>query len=87
MSIYDDINEINKAYYLLNNADETGTMEVAAAAIEADEYDEEKLIAYSHSKSRGFYVKNRKLELDEERLLFLITFLIEICCKNVPICI
>ena len=68
-SIYDDIKEINKAYYLLNNADETGTMEAAADVIEADEYDEEKLIAYSHSNKRGFYVKNRKLELDEVRLL------------------
>ncbi len=68
-SIYDDIKEINKAFYLLNNADETGTMEAAAAALEEDLYDEEKLIAYSHSKPRGFYVKNRKLELDEVRLL------------------
>ena len=68
-SIYDDINEINKAYYLLNSADETETMENAAAALEADEYYEEKLIVYSHSSPRGFYVKNRKLELDEVRLL------------------
>ena len=32
-SIYDDTNEINKSYYLLNNADETETMEAAAAAL------------------------------------------------------
>lgn len=68
-SVCDDIKEINKAFYLLEHEDEINTMEEAEVAIEADEYDEEKLIAYSHSKPRGFYVRNRKLELDEVRLL------------------
>ena len=49
--------------------DEISTMEEASAVLEDDEYDEEKLIVYSHSKPRGFYVKQRKLELDEVRLL------------------
>ena len=68
-SICDDIKEINKAFYLLEHEDEIDNLDDAAAAIEDDEYDEEKLIAYSHSNPRGFYVKNRKLELDEVRLL------------------
>ena len=68
-SICDDIKEINKAFYLLEHEDDIDNLDDAAAAIEDDEYDEEKLIAYSHSNPRGFYVKNRKLELDEVRLL------------------
>ena len=68
-SICEDIKEINKAFYLLEHEDEIDNLDDAAAAIEDDEYDEEKLIAYRHTKERGFYVKNRKLELDEVRLL------------------
>jgi len=68
-SICEDIKEINKAFYLLEHEDEIDNLDDAAAAIEDDEYDEEKLIVYSHSKPRGFYVKQRKLELDEVRLL------------------
>ena len=68
-SICEDIKEINKAFYLLEHEDEISTMEEASAVLEDDVYDEEKLIVYSHSKPRGFYVKQRKLELDEVRLL------------------
>ena len=68
-SICDDIKEINKAFYLLEHEDEIDNLDDAAATIADDEYDEEKLIAYRHTKERGFYVKNRKLELDEIRLL------------------
>ena len=68
-SICEDIKEINKSFYLLAHEDEIKTLEEASAILEDDEYDEEKLIAYRHTKERGFYVKNRKLELDEIRLL------------------
>ena len=53
-SICEDIKEINKAFYLLEHEDEIDNLDDAAAAIEDDEYDEEKLIAYRHTKERGF---------------------------------
>lgn len=64
-SIYRDIDEINKALWMLDN--ETDIQE-AAKVIDADEDNLEKFIVYD-KKQKGFYVRQRKYEVDDIRLL------------------
>lgn len=67
-SIYSDIAEINKALYAM----EAGcTIEAAGKDLEKPEYAEEKVIAYKDlsRRERGFYVRRRKYELMDLRLL------------------
>ncbi len=65
-SIYRDIEEINKAAWLLEN--EGSTIQEAEATIKADEYDEEKLVIYD-KKRKGFYVRRRRYDYQQIRLL------------------
>lgn len=64
--IYKDIDEINKVLYLLENE---CTIQEAEEAIDDPEYgDDEKLIVYDSSR-KGFYVRHRKYDLIDMRLL------------------
>ncbi len=65
-SIYRDIEDINKLFYLLENED--ADMYEAEEEIEADENDEYKTIVYNKEK-KGFYVKRRLFDESEARLL------------------
>ena len=65
-SIYRDVADINKLFYLLENED--ADMEEAEEAIEEDEDDEEKTIVYNKHK-KGFYVKRRLNFENDVRLL------------------
>lgn len=65
-SIYRDIEEINKATWLLENED--STIQEAEEVIKADEYDEEKLVVYD-KKRKGFYVRQRRYDYQQIRLL------------------
>lgn len=64
-SIYKDIEEINKILWMEYYG---GTFAEAEAALCKDDTDEEKAIVYDKSR-KGFYVRQRKLELDDIRLL------------------
>ena len=64
-SIYKDIDEINEVNWMLEN---DADIFEAEAAIEDDEYDEEKLVVYDKNR-KGYYVKNRHFQLDDIRLL------------------
>lgn len=64
-SIYKDIEEINKILWMEYYG---GTFAEAEVALCEDDTDEEKAIVYDKSR-KGFYVKQRKLELDDIRLL------------------
>jgi len=64
-SIYRDIDEINKVLYMLENE---CTIDEAAAVIDSEDGEEEKAICYNR-KLKGFYVKQRKYELNDIRLL------------------
>lgn len=64
-SIYRDIEDINKvALAFLEDC----TIEEAEDMLEEDEYDELKIVVYD-KHSKGFYVKQRKFELEDIRLL------------------
>ena len=65
-SIYRDIDDINKLFYLLENED--ADMDEAEEEIEADEDDELKTIVYDKAK-KGFYVKRRLSFENDVRLL------------------
>lgn len=65
-SIYRDIEDINKLFYLLENED--ADMYEAEEEIEADEDDELKAIVYDKTK-KGFYVKQRLNFENDVRLL------------------
>ena len=68
--IYEDIKEINRANYLLEN--EHSTIEEAEEALAADKYDKLKLIVFDSSKgnsSRGFYYQPRRYNQEHIRLL------------------
>ena len=67
-SIYRDIDEINKALWLLENADDDATIFDAEEAIDTDEYDNEKFIIYD-KHLKGFRVVRRKYELSDIRLM------------------
>ena len=66
-SIYRDIEEINKALWLLENEDEADIF-AAEEAIETDENDSEKFIVYDRHL-KGFRVVRRKYELSDIRLM------------------
>ena len=90
-SIYKDIQEINKAVYMLENG--VNILD-AEELLKEDIYDEEKLIVYDKSR-KGFYVRNRSFDVNDIRLLaeciysskFLeksqSDFLVDIICNNV----
>lgn len=65
-SIYRDIEDVNKLFYLLENED--ADMYEAEEEIEADEYDDYKTIVYDKTK-KGFYVKRRLNFENDVRLL------------------
>ena len=65
-SIYRDIEDINKLFYLLEN--EEADMDEAEAEIEADEDDELKTIVYDKNR-KGFFVKRRLNFENDVRLL------------------
>ena len=67
-SIYRDIEEINKALWLLENANDDVTIFDAEEAIEDDENDAEKFIVYD-KHLKGFRVIRRKYELSDIRLM------------------
>ena len=67
-SIYRDIDEINKALWLLENADDDATIIDAEKAINTDDYDSEKFIVYD-KHLKGFRVVRRKYELSDIRLM------------------
>ena len=64
-SIYRDIEEINIVNLML---EENLSIDEAAAMIADDEDDELKCVVY-HKKEKGFYVQRRQFELDDIRLL------------------
>ena len=64
-SVYRDIQEINLAELILREECE---IDKARKMLEEDEDDDLKLIAYNKSK-KGFYVKNRRYELEDVRTL------------------
>lgn len=66
-SIYSDIEEINKALWLLENEDDADIF-AAEEAIETDENDSEKFIVYDRHL-KGFRVVRRKYELSDIRLM------------------
>ena len=66
-SIYRDIEEINKALWLLENEDDADIFAVEEA-IETDENDSEKFIVYDRHL-KGFRVVRRKYELSDIRLM------------------
>ena len=68
--IYEDIKEINRANYLLEN--EHSTIEEAEEALAADKYDKLKLIVFDSSKgnsNRGFYYKPLRYDQVHIRML------------------
>lgn len=67
-SIYRDIEEINKAFWLLENEDDDADIFAAEEAIETDENDSEKFIVYDRHL-KGFRVVRRKYELSDIRLM------------------
>ena len=67
-SIYRDIEEVNKALWLLENANDDVTIFDAEEAIEDDENDAEKFIVYD-KHLKGFRVVRRKYELSDIRLM------------------
>ena len=67
-SIYRDIEEINKALWLLENEDDDADIFAAEKAIETDENDSEKFIVYDRHL-KGFRVVRRKYELSDIRLM------------------
>ncbi|MBQ8359290.1 MAG: WYL domain-containing protein, partial [Oscillospiraceae bacterium] len=63
-SIYKDIEEINKATWMLENG---GTLQEAEEAIEDEK---ERLVVFDrHRKEKGFYVRQRRYDLTDIRLL------------------
>lgn len=66
-SIYRNIEEINKALWLLENEDDADIF-AAEEAIETDENDSEKFIVYDRHL-KGFRVVRRKYELSDIRLM------------------
>lgn len=72
-SIYRDIEDINKVMWLMENKqdDEDGIdIEAAEEALAADEDDAEKTIVYQkHAKDKGFYVRQRRYDPNDIRLL------------------
>lgn len=66
-SIYRDIDEINKALWLLENEDEADIFD-AEEAMETDDFDSEKFIVYD-KHLKGFRVVRRKYELSDIRLM------------------
>ena len=67
-SIYRDIEEINKALWLLENEDDDADIFTAEEAIETDKNDSEKFIVYDRHL-KGFRVVRRKYELSDIRLM------------------
>ena len=67
-SIYRDIEEINKALWLLENEDDDADIFAAEEAIETDKNDSEKFIVYDRHL-KGFRVVRRKYELSDIRLM------------------
>ncbi len=71
-SIYDDIKEINKILFLLDNADDYDSIEEVDELFEeadaAGELADYQTIVYD-KKRKGFYVQQRKYDLNDIRLL------------------
>lgn len=67
-SIYIDIEEINKALYMMEQG---CTIEEAAEDLKNPDYEDEKAIAYQElgRKEKGYYVRRRKYDLLDLRLL------------------
>lgn len=72
-SIYRDIEDINKVMWLMENKqDDEDDIDIEAAeeALAADEDNEEKTIVYQkHAKAKGFYVRQRRYDSNDIRLL------------------
>ena len=72
-SIYRDIEDINKVMWLMENKrDDEDSIDIEAAeeALAADEDGEEKTIVYQkHAKDKGFYVRQRRYDSNDIRLL------------------
>jgi hypothetical protein len=72
-SIYRDIEDINKVMWLMENKqdDEDGIdIDAAEEALVSDENDAEKTIVYQkHAKDKGFYVRQRRYDPNDIRLL------------------
>ena len=64
-SIYEDIKEINLIYWLMENE---SNIDEAEEALSDEDAENEKLIVYDKSK-KGFYVHQRKYDLNDIRLL------------------
>ena len=65
-SIYRDIDEINKVLYMLEN--ECSIQEAEEVLDDPDEGEAEKFIVYDKNR-KGFYVRQRKYDLNDIRLL------------------
>ena len=64
-SIYRDIDEINKVLYMLENE---CSIQEAEEVIDSEDGEEEKFIVYDKNK-KGFYVRQRKYDTNDIRLL------------------
>lgn len=64
-SIYRDIDEINKVLYMLENE---CSIQEAEEVIDSEDGEEEKFIVYDKNK-KGFYVRQRKYDANDIRLL------------------
>ena len=64
-SIYRDIDEVNKVLYMLENE---CTIKEAEEVIDSEDGEEEKFIVYDKNK-KGFYVRQRKYDSNDIRLL------------------
>ena len=64
-SIYSDIDEINKVLYMLDN---DCSIQEAEEVIDDEEGEEEKFIVYDKNR-KGFFVRQRKYDLNDVRLL------------------
>ena len=64
-SVYRDIDEINKVLYMLENE---CTIQEAEEVIDSEDGEEEKFIVYDKNK-KGFYVRQRKYDANDIRLL------------------
>ena len=64
-SIYRDIDEINKVLYMLENE---CSIQEAEEVIDSEDGEEEKFIVYDKNL-KGFYVRQRKYNLNDVRLL------------------
>ena len=65
-SIYSDIDEINKVLYMLDN--DCSIQEAEEVVDDEEEGEEEKFIVYDKNR-KGFFVRQRKYDMNDVRLL------------------